>query len=246
MAFDYNKLYWPIWIFVIIYVVLTCVYLGVYVQNVSFTYTWFSNLGAPGATLVSFRNSTASILTRIATLFHVMSVAFVFLLIITRENRALTFVWYSFYALGWFFSLLLLASLGTLYSECNGQGQYGNLFNDPRYCCPIEIQSNVVNGCPNPLPCTNPVVLISELSPNLDAVGLFWLNFVLFMLEFAFLGVMGYFLIFKKELVEEKEEEKEDATAPPPQIVEEKKAEPIPSIPIVGNRAIHGLRRKKN
>ena len=42
-----SRLFWFVWIYVIVYVILTSVYLGVYVQNLSFTYTWFSKLGAP-------------------------------------------------------------------------------------------------------------------------------------------------------------------------------------------------------
>lgn len=259
--FDYSKFFWYLWAFIVAYTVLTLVYVGVYVQNNSPLYTWFSNLGAPGATLVSFRGTATDVLIRLATMGHVMAVALVLLLIITRENAKLSILWYVLFALGWFFSLLAVASMGTHYSAANGQEQYGNMFNDLRYCCPVEIQSNPRNGCPNPLPCTEPTtVLLSELRPNVDAVGLFWFNFVLFMLQMGFLAGMGYLMFFGggKKAEDGDDDGKEDdngeemgeAKKVPPPPEPTPSAPPPPIIPpsgiVMAGAKVHGLRQRRN
>lgn len=231
-----SRLFWFVWIYVIVYVILTSVYLGVYVQNLSFTYTWFSKLGAPGTTLVSFRGSAADVLVRIATIFHVLSVSFIFLNMIAPT---VFYLWYSLYALGAFFAFLSMVSMGTLYGNSNGQGQYGNVFNDPRYCCPIEIQSNAANGCPNPLPCTDPVVLLTELRPNDDPVGLFWFNFVLLLMQCTYLIVM---IIWGRQEKKKEDEEEEEEEIPPP-AVEEKKFPPVPVESVTQRVGVHRLRK---
>lgn len=78
--------------------------------------------------------------------------------------------------------LLTVASLGSDYSNCNGQNQKGNLCNSQLYCCVPEINSNTNNGCPT-LPmggcnaATNPAVPIPATVADLQPDGLFmWLH----------------------------------------------------------------------
>lgn len=77
--------------------------------------------------------------------------------------------------------LLVVIYLGINRSNCNGQGEAGNLCNALLRCCVEEIYLNVVNECP-PGPCgvaVPPVAIpatIADLKPDGMFLALMWFN----------------------------------------------------------------------
>jgi hypothetical protein len=110
-----------------------------------------------------------------------------------------------------------------------------------KLCCKNEIHTNPAFGCKNTLDC--PV----DPKPNADFEGLFWLHFILFVMQCVWLGVYLYFLIDKKK--DEKEEEVQEAEEVEQKEVEEgeediKKVE----FKLENNnftKKIHGLKKRK-
>lgn len=213
-------------IFAIVYIILASVYLGFFIQNLSTPYTWFSNLGAPGSTLVSYRGTFVDVTIRLSIFAHVFFPALVLLLL---DNKIV----YSLIVIFTTMTLLAIVGMGTSYSTCNTA--FGNICNDYAYCCKYP-----GNGCPTVIPCPS----ILELSPNETFLGLFWINFVLFLMQLLYVIVMGYMFTKKPKLEEEEvaveekkeEEEKEEVKEPPP-------------VPVVLNarieKRLHGLRKIK-
>jgi hypothetical protein len=77
--------------------------------------------------------------------------------------------------------LLIVIYLGNNRTNCNGQGEAGNLCNALLWCCVPDIFMNVANECP-PGPCgvaTPPVVIpatIADLAPDGMFLALLWFN----------------------------------------------------------------------
>lgn len=209
---EYDKrasLYWAIWVFVLLYVIGTGIYLGFFVHNVSFLHTWFARPSVPGDMLVSFRNGFASVSVRISVFSHVLSVFFIMTMLSFRKIYGCNIIWFVLYVVCFLLSLVTLAALSGQYAHCNGQNQFGNVCNDRKWCCVPEIFSNLANKCPNTLPCDPPVTQ-DDLRANSDFLGLYWLNFILLVLQAVFIG-LTIWVLYKKEdqPTEEKEEEEE-------------------------------------
>lgn len=218
-------------IYAVLYIILASVYLGFYVQNLSVTYTWFSNLGAPGASLVSYRGTFVDVTIRLSIFAHIFCPAIVLLLLDSK-------ILYGIYIIFTTLTLLAVVGMGTSYSTCNTA--FGNICNDYAYCCKYP-----GNGCPTVIPC--PSVL--QLNPNDTFLGLFWINFVLFLMQLVYIIVKLYDSKKKEEPKEDEEEEEkkeEEKEEPKEEVVEEKKTPPAP---IVLNaridKRLHGLRRIK-
>ena len=164
---------WQVYTFLLLYFIGTTIYIGAFVQSLSVIHTWFSNLGAPGQELVSFRGSFTDVSIRLTIIAHILNIAFILMMLAYKEC---VIVWFSLYFVTFLMILLGFTAMTNDYYYCNGQNQQGNICNDLRWCGPVEIQSNPANNCPNPLPYSDPVVLLGELSPRPGFLGLYWTN----------------------------------------------------------------------
>lgn len=212
-------------IFFLLYILLAAAYFGFFVQNLSTTYTWFANLGAPGTSLVSYRGTFVDVTIRLGIFAHVFFPALGLLLLNNKIVYGLMIIMTTL-------TLLAVVGMGTSYSTCNTA--FGNICNDYVYCCKYP-----GNGCPTVIPCPS----ILELNPNETFLGLFWINFVLFLMQLVYIIVKLYESKKKEEPKEEKEEE-EEKKEEVKEIVEEKKEPPAPVNARIEKR-LHGLRRIK-
>jgi hypothetical protein len=243
---------WILWLFIIIYCILLSVYCGVYILNNSPIYTYFKNPGAPGASLSSTRTNFDAVTVRMTVFGNILAIAFIMLMNARdfRDIYALNVAFFVLYCISIFFVFMGLIGLGNDYANCNGQNQYGNLCNDWQYCCPLEILSNPANGCPNTVPCPGGP-LLEQLGPNPDFLGLFWINFVLLLLQIGYAGFVGW-LLFRENHFQGSEssesDSKEESTEKPPL---EPQKEPVVLQKTIGmylpqTRAKpHGLRQRK-
>lgn len=235
-AYDTNsRFYWFIWIFIVLYTIGTGIYIGVFIQNFNITYTYFANPGAPGSELVSLRGSFTDVVVRMSVFGHVLSIMFLMCLIAYRKSFGAQVVWFGLYFLCFLLVLLNLGAGLSAYTHCNNQNQFGNICNDFKYCCPEEIYSNPANRCPNTMPC-DPPLQRSDLKPNRDFLGLFWLNFILFFGQVVLMIVLGF--VGQKETYEQEEEEYDEILPSAP----EKIVAPI--IPVGPKKRVHGLRSR--
>lgn len=226
--YDERKtLYWGIWIFILLYVIGTGIYLGFFVHNISFLHTWFANPSTPGDMLVSFRGGFTSASVRISVFSHVLSIFFIMTMLSFRKIYGCNVIWFIVYIICFLLSLVTLAGLSGAYATCNHQNQFGNVCNDQLYCCPPEIFGNPANRCPNTLPC-DPPVQVSELKPNADFLGLYWLHFILLVMQGFFIGLVIW---VRKEPAEPAEPEQQEKLEYPPPVKTGKKI-----------KASHGLR----
>ena len=181
--------YWFLWCFVVAYVVVTTVWIAIFINNTSITHTWFKVPGAPGTELTSQRNSFTSISLRIAICAHLFIPIWIMTLIAYRSNVFISLLTLVAVGLSFVLCLWSLVALGDMYSHCNGQNQYGNLCNDPKWCCVHEILTNPANMCPNTIDCAPPLSF-DDVGPNETFLGLFWMNFTLIVLQMVYLIVM--------------------------------------------------------
>jgi hypothetical protein len=232
MSYSSPKVYWATWTFIIVYTLLAAVYFSVFIQNNSPIYTWFASLGAPGSALVSYRNTFAAVSVRLTVISHGLSVAIILLMIYTRENRAASITSFVVYIILLIFTFIGVVGMGSEYSECNES--YGNLCNSLMYCC-VNVG---VPGCNNPLPC--PGIIPSDLQPNIEFLGLFWVNFVLFLLQLGF--VIAVIVIATNGRNSEPVDELPPPPPPPPQ----KEEEVVPSAtPLISEPyRTHGLKKR--
>ena len=184
-----TSLYWFLWVFIVLYVIGLIIWLSVFVNNLSPTFTYFRYAGAPGTTLTNYRNTFVSVMVSIAVLSHGLSVACAMLMLVFRTDYGCNILWATIYVFCGLLILLSIAVLGNEYSFCNQV--YGNLCNDPRICQVPQIYMDTTFGCSNTLT-TTPIAL-SDLQANSDFLGLFWLNFILFIGMLIFLGVTFYY-----------------------------------------------------
>lgn len=214
----------------IVYIILVGVFLGFYVQNLSTTYTWFANLGAPGSSLVSYRGTFVDVTIRLAIIAHVMIPGIVFFSIVNDTKYNL--IIFAIFSL---MTLLGIVGMGTSYGSCNTY--FGNICNDLLYCCKFP-----GNGCPTVIPCPS----IVNLTPNETFLGLFWINFVLFLMQLAYIY---YVAIYQKKQPKEKideppEEKKEVYNLDIPKTEKPETVEAAPAAAQIG-RTLHGLRNKR-
>ena len=180
-------------IFWLIYLlVVSIAYLAIFVNNNSSTYTWFKNPSAPGSSLTSYRGTFNDVTIRMTIFAHIFIIAIIQSMIFFRDHNGLYIFWFTMYILMYLLTFLGLIGMGSFYQTCNQQNQYGNMCNSYDYCNVNEIRANPANFCPDPLPSATPV-LIQNLNPNANFLGLFWTNFVLFILQMIFIGVISYF-----------------------------------------------------
>jgi Ca2+/Na+ antiporter len=181
---------------------------------------------------------------------HIFILACILCLIAYRDNNGCQIFWFIIYAICYILLLIGLGSLGREYSQCNREPY--NLCNDLKLCCKNEIHTNPAFGCKNTLDC--PV----DPKPNADFEGLFWLHFILFVMQCVWLGVYLYFLIDKKKEEKEEEEDKivKDETKETPQEEEAEAKEEELTTKKVGfslennnnfssTKKIHGLKKRK-
>ena len=194
--YDWPAVYWSLWSYVILYVLVVSIpYLGIFVQNTAPLVTWFANPGQPGTGPVSFAGSFLDVCNRMNIVAQILVVPVIAMMIYGRSSYGGTIVWFTFYALTAVIALLDVAALGSSRSQANGPGQFGNPFNDPAYCCAYP-----AGGCPNTIPCSNPVTLPNQLGINTNADGLFWTVFVLFLMQLIFIGVWIYLFGFRDKV----------------------------------------------
>ncbi len=104
--------------------------------------------------------------------------------------------------------------------------------------CPVnEIRSNPANMCPNTIDCDPPLTL-DDIDPNKTFEGLYWIHFVLMLLQALYLGmtIFIWYLPAKKEKVEEQEEEEEQVDDTPKQ---------PPQVSPITQQLVGGLSRRK-
>lgn len=232
-------LYWFVWVFVILYVIGTGVYIGVFVQNISTVHTYFAQPSLPGSTLLSFRYTFTDVAVRLTVIAHILNPLFIMTLVAYRKDFGCNVVWFALYVAAFLMTLIGLGATAGSYANCNGAQQFGNICNDAAYCCKL-----LDPKCPNVLPCADPV----ELHPNADFLGLFWTNVILLVFQIAFVLVVVFFSGGKQKMDEPEEDpegEEEPAyyakpSAPEPPLLKSS----IVLRPRV-NRA-HGLRQEKN
>lgn len=245
-----SYVYWFLWCFVVAYVVVTTVWIAIFINNASITYTWFKYPGAPGTQLTSLRNSFTSVTLRIAIVCHLFVPIFVMTLIGYRSNTVISLGTLVAVGIAFIMCLFSLIALGDMYSHCNGQNQYGNLCNDPKWCCVHEILTNRANGCPNTVDCAPPLNF-DDVHPNQTFLGLFWMDFTLVILQAVYLGVMIVIwrwpdapemelpMTQEEAPQEEEEEEPEPAAAP----IKSTFIESLAPITATRKRRTHGLRK---
>jgi hypothetical protein len=186
---------------------------------------------------VSFRGTFVDVTIRLAIIAHVIISG----IILVKEDNIYAFYGYILFML---LTLLGVVGMGTVYGSCNTY--FGNVCNDLLYCCKYP-----GNGCPTVIPCPSSYTL----GPNETFLGLFWINFVLFLLQLGYVIYIGIwrkgfnFSVEKlkndlKMKKDEEEEEKEEEAKPPPPSPEEEKKPPIPPPPTQISNRLHGLRKK--
>lgn len=184
-------IFWFLWSFIIAYTVLVTIWMVIYIQNISIVYTWFKNPGMPGVELTSLRGSFTSIVLRIVIIVHPWVPFIIMSLIAYRSNTVLSFGSLVLLLIGFVLCIFGLVVLGDQYSHCNGQNQFGNICNDPRWCCVHEILINTANSCPNSgVDCATPLTF-DDIGPNDTFLGLFWFHFTMTMLQLVFFIAMG-------------------------------------------------------
>ena len=239
-GYDSNPtLYWFIWIFVVVYVIGSGIYIGVFVQNTSTIYTYFARPGLPGAELLSYRYTFTDVAVRLTVMAHILIPLFIMTLVAYRKNYGCNVVWFALYLIGFLMTLLGLGATAGSYANCNGAGQMGNICNDLRYCCAL-----LDPKCPNVIACTDPVVPADQLTPNADFLGLFWTNVVLFAMQLCFVLVLAF--SSRREGEEEEEKEEEEKEPEKEEVYVPKTAPSLTGVPIVvqrpRRRLAHGLR----
>jgi hypothetical protein len=221
-----ERLIWPFWISVVVYILLQAAFIGVFINNVRVPHSWFLNPATPGAQLDSQRGSVTTVSLRMAIIADIFFVFCLMGVIAFRSNYGGS-IFFMFMIGGCFLvSLYAITALGANYSHCNTQDNiYGNLCSDKRACCVEELRANPANRCPNPLPCTDPEVLMSDLVADPDFLGIFWIHFAnWFVFQMPWLIVLLYYWNVKVEPsvaalppVYEEEPSKDETPLPPPQ-----------------------------
>ena len=207
--YDTSKwFFWLLWIFIIIYTVLMMIWITVYVQNITITHTWFKTPGLPGNELTSYRNSFTAILIRMTIWVHLFVPFVIMAMIAYRRVALLSYILYGILIVFFFICFFCMSGLADQYSRCNGQDQFGNICNDPKWCCVTEIWNHPANMCPNTLDCTPPLT-IDDVHPRSDFLGLFWIHFVLMICLLGFLILITYFWRTTEDSPEEEIEEEE-------------------------------------
>ncbi len=232
------KVYWATWIFIVAYGALAVVFFSVFVQNNSPIYTWFASLGAPGSSLVSYRNTFLAISIRLTIFAHVLFIPFIMGMIYSRETQPASITYFALLLVLIIFTIISIATTSSAYASCNSS--FGNLCNSPNYCC-VNVG---VPGCSNPLPC--PGMLPSDLTPNIEFVGLYWVNFVLFLMQLGF--VITVIMLYSGDQKQQEAAPSMEQQQQPPPVEDPPVAEatliPPPPITMSTNATFHGLKKR--
>lgn len=196
-------------VFWVTYACVAIVWTVVPVHNLAITHTYFQAPGMPGAKLTSFRGSLTSIAISILIVIHNCWPIAVLTVILFRKNAIISLTLLAIMFVTFVITLFGLAVLGNQYSHCNGQNQYGNICNALNLCCVHEILIESNNHCPNTIDCAVPLTL-DDVGPNTTFLQLFWINFVMFVLQLIFFIVMV--VIWATPVGEEETEEQEPTT----------------------------------
>jgi len=143
--------------------------------------------------------------------------------------------------------LFVVIHLGGSNSNCNGQGQAGNLCNDLLWCCVPDIYLNVVNECP-PGPCgvAIPAVpipaTIDDLSPDGMFQALLWFNVAFLIISGLIMLILIGTLVYSGRYSVLKKVRRKKTSSPP----EEQEEELIESEVVMntGEKAV--TRRRKS
>ena len=158
--YDTRKIfYYVIWILILLYIIGTGVYIGVFIQNNASVFTYFKNPGNPGAQLTSLRYKFVDICVRLSIFGHVFFTVFVCCMILYRKNYGCNIFWTILIGICFLLVFLGVIALSNDYYNCNGQNQFGNLCNSKEWCCVNDIYHNINNGCPYVIPCVPPGLL---------------------------------------------------------------------------------------
>ncbi len=172
-----SALYWFIWVWVTLYaLLLVVVYFGVFINNASPLHTYTGIPGDPG-TLTSQRYTPPYNLLRVTVFSNLFFVFCMIGLVMARAMRGASIALVVVMGIALILQVIAVAGLGAEYSTCNQNDQLGNICNDARYCCAYP----AIAYCAAQI-CTTPL-LPSQLVPDGDFLGLFWMNFV-FLLAF--------------------------------------------------------------
>lgn len=175
--------YWVLQVCVTLYGMGAIAYL-VLVQNAHVVDTVFNTL--PGGTYYTWRYITFVWYALMLSCTKLLVYPLVNAAILFRSNRGCSIFWFTLLAALVLVDVVVMVGLGTQYGNCNLSGQPNNMCNDPRWCCALEIYSAPSNGCRNTFACTPPVPL-SALTPNVDFLWLFWVNFSLLIVDMLIL-----------------------------------------------------------
>ena len=180
---------WFISIFTFFFVIGIIVYVGVFINNISFLHTYFKNPGMPGV-LTSDRYKFNWVITMLTIVVHVVILLSIYCMIIYRHDYGCNILWFGLIIL--FFGLLLfiIAAYSIQYSNCNHPTDPDNICNDLKWCC-VNF-NNPANKCPNSIPCIPPITQ-SDLTPNLDFLNLFWYNVTIAGLYLLFILIIIFY-----------------------------------------------------
>jgi hypothetical protein len=238
--YDKSKfVFWFTWAWIAISTIGFIVYL-IFISNNSSVYTWFKNPGAPGSQLSSKRGTFEDIAIRLSIAGNILAVVFICSMVTWRKNFGCNILWIVLFAIASFLTLLGILAMGRMYSECNGQLQYGNICNDQNWCCVNEIFSVALNGCPNTVPCAVPKAL-NDLHPKADFLGLFWTNFILFVFQCAMIVFVLVFWSWPKPEGGTTEGLGQESPEPIPKQPE--KIEPVPNVTEFENAELIPIRK---
>lgn len=205
---QYKSFQYIIHIWWLIYLLLAILVLILGILNNSSVYTWFKNPSAPGSSLTSYRGTFNDVTIRMAIFAHIFILCIVQCMIFFGDHNGLFIFWFTSFLLMFLLTFLSIIGLGSFYSTCNQQNQYGNMCNSVNYCNVNEIRANPANYCPDPTPSATPV-LLQSLTPNPNFMALFWINFVLFVFQMIFVAVLGYYWYISTKNQQPREEEEE-------------------------------------
>lgn len=183
-----SSVYW--WI-----LALVLVYLGllfgqwVTMLNISPTHTLYSNPAMPGI-LYSLRYTSRGALALEMIATRVFLVGAILCLIIWRRHRGWSIAWTVLLALCFLAQVFGFFALVGEYADYDKDGNRYGLAADDWFCCAPEHHAVAENFCINALPCGEPVppgFNRDQTRPNGRFLGLFWVNFVLFLLDVAWI-----------------------------------------------------------
>lgn len=186
-----GALYYFIQVLKWIYFLGSIAYL-VLIMNVTILHTIQNPPSSPG-TLISQRyNSFVWVFLMLSVISHIGMALVIFMFVLWRKDRGCTIFWTILMILFLIISVFVVAMLGSLSGNCNGQNQAGNICNDLRWCCAPEIYTNPANLCQPTGACPATPVTLHDLSSNVDFRWLFAVSIIFMLLNIVLLIVLIY------------------------------------------------------